>query len=288
VLERFVESFAIVQNLSQAKTETQVFEEYLLWRWNKHDPSLGFPPTGKGAVAKMRLVLMAQGDSAQLLESVNGLGNDDKAVLFQEMAVTGCKEQSYAREPIAESGGKGPAILVYYGPALLQKAGKKDPKSCLQILAEVYRQARFLWPLTSEHADMTVTVRIDALKELDVERMRSPPAGYSFVLVRNSSVDAVVQMLAVADLKALEPEAAVALSFIPQTKQIQTKKQISKLASARISRFAPAVGRFLSRRPSLTGLSGCLRTLSSGPNSKIGKSRAKQALMADLEAYGTT
>merc|ERR1719162_2933881 len=106
----------------------------------------------------MRLILMGQGDSKQIIEAVGQLASEDKAVLFQEMAITGCRGQSYAHEPLVESGssGKGPAILVYYGPALLQKAGKKDPKACLMVLAEVYRQARTMWPLTAEDADLTV------------------------------------------------------------------------------------------------------------------------------------
>jgi len=219
-LMRFIDSFAIVQNLSPAKTETQVFEEYLQWRWEGHEPVLGPVPTGHGAVAKMRLILMAQGDSKCFVQSADGLSTDDAAVLFQEMALTGCKDQSYACERLvdADARGKGPAVLVYYGPALLQKAGKKDPKGCLMILAEVYRQARAMWPLVPEDADLTVTVRIDAMKELDVAALRQPDPGYSFVIVRNSPIDAAVRLLAASDLKDCGTDQAQVLNFNPVKK----------------------------------------------------------------------
>merc|ERR1719498_779849 len=42
VLVRFIESFSIVQNLSPTKTETNVLEEYIKWRWTQ-DPNLGPP-----------------------------------------------------------------------------------------------------------------------------------------------------------------------------------------------------------------------------------------------------
>merc|ERR1712050_236109 len=67
VLGNFVDSFPVVWTLGEAKTETQVLEDYLIWRWEKHEPSLGPPPTGKGSIAKMRLTLMAQADSQELL-----------------------------------------------------------------------------------------------------------------------------------------------------------------------------------------------------------------------------
>lgn len=59
---------------------------------------------------------------------------------------------------------RGPAFLVYYGPAFLQKAGLLDPFGAMQVLAELLRVARTMWPLKTSLSGVTVTVRIDALK----------------------------------------------------------------------------------------------------------------------------
>ena len=45
----------------------QVLEEYLKWRWGTMPSNLGACPSGAGSVAAMRLVLMAQGDSNDIL-----------------------------------------------------------------------------------------------------------------------------------------------------------------------------------------------------------------------------
>merc|ERR1712060_855853 len=116
---------------------------------------------------------MAQGDSIEVLTQFDKLGLDDQLVLSEELAITGCRGQSYERETLEDSNcfGKGPAILVYYAPALMQRSGKTDPKGAMAVLAAVFRQARELWPLCEEDADKSVTVRIDNLKELDVTSM---------------------------------------------------------------------------------------------------------------------
>merc|ERR1712190_303976 len=129
VLQRFVESFSIVQLLGHERNETQVFEEYLIARWSRHDPSLGPAPSGEGAVAMMRLILMAQGDSQEIISQFKALPDDDRKVLSQEMAISGCKSQYYEQDVVKDSSinNHGPALLIYYSPALLQKSGKKDP-----------------------------------------------------------------------------------------------------------------------------------------------------------------
>lgn len=58
----------------------------------------------------------------------------------------------------------GPAFLPMYAPALLQYNGG-DLAGALQVLAEILRQARVLWPLDADAADDTVLVMLDALKE---------------------------------------------------------------------------------------------------------------------------
>jgi len=141
VLARFMKSFSVVQTLSTTKTETAVLEDYLIESWQQHEPSLGMAPEGEGSIAKMRIVLMAQGDSASILASFEALPAEDKNVLCEEMAVTGCKNQQYRCDASA-SGREGPSLLIYYAPALMQKVGAVDAGGALEVLAEVYRQAR--------------------------------------------------------------------------------------------------------------------------------------------------
>ena len=44
----------------------------------------------------------------------------------------GCPGQSYSCDDSREV--RGPAILVYYAPALMQKAGRKNPYGALRLL----------------------------------------------------------------------------------------------------------------------------------------------------------
>lgn len=89
------------------------------------------------------------------------LGSDAREVLACEMALTGCAEQSYSM--CAVTGG--PAFLVYYGPAFLRQ-GEGDVFRALHMLAEVYRKARDMFPLSDEpdEAGSWVTIRIDEFK----------------------------------------------------------------------------------------------------------------------------
>jgi len=95
VLKQFLDSLSIVQTLGTDQSETDVYEKYLAWRWGCHSPKLGPVPTGEGAVALMRLVIMAQGDSQEVIDRFHQLPAEDKTVLAQELAITGCKGQRY-------------------------------------------------------------------------------------------------------------------------------------------------------------------------------------------------
>lgn len=193
VLTSFLNSFSFVNQLSD-KLETEVLEEYLLWRWESTEAArCGPAPAGPGSVARLRLVVMAQGDSPEILNAYQGLPARDADVLNTELALTGCQDQQFQREGNQWNAG-GPAILVYYGPALLQKAGATDPAGALAVLAEIFRQARFLFPLQAERAGETIIVRIDALKELQVSAIHQKglPPGEVWVLQKSSSRDAQV------------------------------------------------------------------------------------------------
>jgi hypothetical protein len=215
VLGNFIDSFSVVWTLGSDKTETQVLEDYLLWRWNKHEPGLGAPPTGPGAIAQMRLVLMAQGDSHEVLRQFALLPDEDRQVLSEEMAMTGVMDQVFEREENTLRKGQGPAILVYYSPALMQNSGRVDPRSALMVLAEVFRQARELWPLTStpKEANRTIIVQIAALKDLQIPAMFQPTEGHCFVLHKKSGQDGMVKLIPAASLRKLDWSANQILTF---------------------------------------------------------------------------
>ena len=62
VLESFITSFPVIHRLAH-QTETEVFEEYLMQRWEDLRDCLGELPSGKDrhqAIALTRLVVQAQ------------------------------------------------------------------------------------------------------------------------------------------------------------------------------------------------------------------------------------
>jgi len=191
VLNQFLLSFSIVQNISvPGATEARVYEDYLQWRWDSHRPALGPAPTGRGSIAKMRLVVMAQGDSEAVVRAFDALPEEDREVLSTEMSTVDIWKQGWSREK-SEYGG--PAILVYYAPALMQKAGKQDPRGALLVLADVFRQARSLWPRSEACGSWWVSVRVDQLKELTVREIRESNPSKAWALARLTSREGAVQ-----------------------------------------------------------------------------------------------
>lgn len=88
----------------------------------------------------------------------------------------------------------GPAFLVYYSPAFLRSAARTNALSGLQMLAEIYRQARSLWASSAALAGQSVTVRIDQIKELPPETIMDAHAwGDAWVLVKQNSLEGVVK-----------------------------------------------------------------------------------------------
>lgn len=224
ILKQFVESFSFVESLSAQATETMIVEEYLIRRWRKEWGDL---PEGPYSVARLRIACMAQQDGDEILNQFDGLPVDDKRVLGHEMALTGCKGQQYHRDNLHDSPyyKKGPAFLVYYAPALLQKAGKKDPRGALIVLAEVFRKARLLWPLSAKDADLSVTVRIDGLKELDVDKIVQPEQDIRFVLVKTSGIEAMVQMKRIEEFKTVDWKTHQVLSFQVATARVTQRER---------------------------------------------------------------
>jgi len=197
VLNSFLRSFEFVQKIATS-TETEVMEEYLKVRWVEHVPSVGPLPTGDCAVAQMRLLCMGQMNAGLVLKDFSQLLEEDREVLCTEMSRTGCLGQSYSpsivpREVVEEP--KGPAFLVYYGPAFLQNLGNDRALHKLSVLAEVYRCARELWPASMAKVASNIIIRIDTIKALSISEMHQATLnGDLWVLVKHNESEAFIEL----------------------------------------------------------------------------------------------
>mmetsp|Transcript_16919 Transcript_16919/g.31578 ORF Transcript_16919/g.31578 Transcript_16919/m.31578 type:complete len:971 (-) Transcript_16919:71-2983(-) len=196
VLNSFLRSFEFVQKISD-HTETEVMEEYLQMRWSEGDAKIGPMPKGDSAIAKMRLLCMAQMNARPILKAYDQLPDEDKEVLSVEMARTGCIGQTFGSHicPIAaHTNPVGPALLIYYGPAFLQNLGNDDAVRRLSILAEVYRCARELWPASVAQVGSSVTVRVDTIKALRISELQTTmKSGDVWLLVRHNDSEAFIE-----------------------------------------------------------------------------------------------
>lgn len=201
VLKHFLKSFDVVRLLVE-KDETTIYEEYLRMRWAAQEPKL--PPLGDAdgaeAVAKCRLLCMAK--STAILEAFARLPDTERSFLGNEFARTGRKGQAYklccGASGNHEQTSVGPALMAYYGPALLSKGtsmgSPADADAALWMLIEVYRAGRELFPASTEQVDETATLRIDVLKERSKDEVRSTMAdGEVWVLMRQSRLEATVE-----------------------------------------------------------------------------------------------
>jgi hypothetical protein len=192
VLHSFISSFSLVGTLVDS-SETAVYEKFLLQCWTGSQKELGAPPRGKHAIALMRLVVQVQHLPLQhrLLDAFSKLGKDDVEVLCREMSLTGCKGQDYESHPTVQGG---PVFLVYYSPAFLRVATRSDALAGLRMLAEVYRQARTLWPFDSDKHTEHVTIRIDQIKEHTPQHvMEGHLWGEGWLLVKHNDREAIVE-----------------------------------------------------------------------------------------------
>jgi len=221
LLQMFLDSFSIVGTLSEDTTETQVFEKYIRWRWSSHEPSLGIVPVGAGSVALMRLVVMAQGDSRKIVKAFSQLSEEDREVLSTEMAITGLPGQQYSGESLGLS--VGPAILVYYAPALMQKAGKQNPAAAMKVLAEVFRQTRQMWPIQEAESMCYVIVRIETLKEKDINALLKFDSSSMWVIQRASDHDGAVKQIPISSLGTVNWRLTVVLNFAGKSTSVTLK-----------------------------------------------------------------
>eukprot|EP00930_Biecheleria_cincta_P086302 TRINITY_DN7560_c0_g1_i1.p1 TRINITY_DN7560_c0_g1~~TRINITY_DN7560_c0_g1_i1.p1 ORF type:complete len:874 (-),score=118.32 TRINITY_DN7560_c0_g1_i1:166-2787(-) len=166
VLMAFLESFSFVDKLATC-SEVEVMEEYLVSRWSAQGPPLTVVPVGC-EVAAMRLSLMAQGFEREIVSAFVQLPSCYQVLLARELSITGCMQRyRIASLDVNSSPPTGPAILVYYAPAMVQKATARHCKAALVVLAQIFGAARLLFPLDTQRVEETVIIRIDALKVLD-------------------------------------------------------------------------------------------------------------------------
>lgn len=128
---------------------------------------------------------------------------EDQKTLAFEMALTGHTGECYSATP--RFGGLGPAFLVYYGPALLRQAATGElPTVGLRCLAEVYRAARELWPLSSGDASKCVTLRVDRLKAVETAKIvQMYEAGQVWFLKRASDKEGVIELMSLHELPSM-------------------------------------------------------------------------------------
>eukprot|EP00444_Apocalathium_aciculiferum_P036559 CAMPEP_0183492666 /NCGR_PEP_ID=MMETSP0370-20130417/183061_1 /TAXON_ID=268820 /ORGANISM="Peridinium aciculiferum, Strain PAER-2" /LENGTH=344 /DNA_ID=CAMNT_0025686007 /DNA_START=30 /DNA_END=1065 /DNA_ORIENTATION=+ len=175
--------------------KSAVVEQYLKARWRVLAPETPVLQDAS-AIASMRIAIMSQSDLS-VVDLFRSLPAMDRQTLSVEMARTGCPNQRYSTTP---SIGGGPAFLIYYGPALLQK--NVDSPRCfraaLRTLAEVMRVARVMWPLSKgpEAEGSVVTILVAELKTQTIDIVlgiaRSEEEG-RWVLVRHNDREGAVE-----------------------------------------------------------------------------------------------
>jgi len=128
---------------------------------------------------------------------------EDQKTLAFEMALTGRAGECYSATP--RFGELGPAFLVYYGPALLRQSATGElPTVGLRCLAEVYRAARELWPLSSGDATKCVTLRVDRLKAVETAKIvQMYEAGQVWFLKRASDKEGVIELISLHELPSM-------------------------------------------------------------------------------------
>jgi len=224
VLSSFMWSIPYLRRL-QTHNETEVVEMYLAARWNVLAPSISMPsPVEEGNIACVRLAVMAQSD-LRVVDAFKALEDEHRGCLATELARTGCRGQRFAgADPV---NGGGPALLVYYGPALLQKhRGGSFEELCTALcaFAQVLQAARRLWPLKEEEEGTTVTIQIGVLKAATLEDIVTAPAGDKrqvWVLRQHNLLEGSVELVRASGLQELHDDGASfhVLDFGKATKQ---------------------------------------------------------------------
>lgn len=201
VLASFLWSIPFLTHLA-VKGEIDVMEEYLEGRWRSAFPDKPVP-SDSYAIARMRLMVMAQGDLT-IVDLFNALPPMESLFLAEELQRTAIKGQFYK----CDASRGGPAILIYYGPALLQRNVKSRPDlaKALNILIRVLKAVRQLWQLRLELEGTYVTIQIGELKALDIDEVVGCPASDTrrvWVVQRLNDLEGVVSLKPASELNGL-------------------------------------------------------------------------------------
>eukprot|EP00448_Togula_jolla_P037448 CAMPEP_0170623866 /NCGR_PEP_ID=MMETSP0224-20130122/29929_1 /TAXON_ID=285029 /ORGANISM="Togula jolla, Strain CCCM 725" /LENGTH=404 /DNA_ID=CAMNT_0010950353 /DNA_START=38 /DNA_END=1249 /DNA_ORIENTATION=- len=203
VLTAFLWSMPYMSKL-KAMSETDLVEQYLEAQWKFHLPDTEIPSDAR-AIALMRIMLMAQAqNNLELIEAFDDLPGADQQCLITELSRTGCMGQTFKRHVVAG----GPAFLVYYSPALLQRNNKSkhDLTTALHTLCVVLRGARAVWPMSLKAQGSTVIIMIEALKSNDISFVVGNPASEArsvWVLLRDNNHEGTVCLCTATELNAL-------------------------------------------------------------------------------------
>ena len=183
------------------------FEEFLVRTWEEARNGLGPLPRGASAIAKMRLITQVQHLPLQqrTIAAFSELPPADQEVLGFEMGLTGCRDQNYAIHTQVQGG---PVFLVYYSPAFMRSATSKDASGGLRMLAEIYRQARVLWPFHPKKSSEHVTIRIEQIHMHlpdDIADGYLSGGGEAWLLVKKNAREAIVEQHPIYSLTSAMP-----------------------------------------------------------------------------------
>eukprot|EP00929_Paragymnodinium_shiwhaense_P006962 TRINITY_DN110917_c0_g1_i1.p1 TRINITY_DN110917_c0_g1~~TRINITY_DN110917_c0_g1_i1.p1 ORF type:complete len:1359 (-),score=274.04 TRINITY_DN110917_c0_g1_i1:169-4245(-) len=203
VLASFLWSMPFLSKLAEV-SETALVEEYLEARWKALLPEQSVPDD-LTAIAVMRLVIMTQGEDAlMVVEAFRQLSASDQNCLSTELSRTGCSGQAFRRHNVCG----GPAFLLYYGPALMQRnnRSKESLVKALRAFCVVLRGARALWPMSLKSQNKTVIIQIGELKVQGIEEVIQNPGGDSscvWIMLRNNDQEGCVTSCKLGELNGL-------------------------------------------------------------------------------------
>lgn len=246
IMREFIWSIPYLRHLED-KRETIVVEAYLKARWAAMFQAAPIP-SGPSSIAQLRLAVMAQQGASKAVSGFhNFLSPPAQETLSVEMARTAVIGQVHRNAPKESLGG--PAFLVYYGPALLQRCqdDQKHMELALCCLTAVYRAARRLYPVRPEAQGEAVTVEITQLKSESIEQVFSCKNGAKrsiWTVVRKNDKEAVCKAMSAAELNASCVDGTVFCFLDFDAILEESKEAAAARAEERATRSEPTTGSF--------------------------------------------
>jgi len=272
VLRAFLDSFPYVWKLG-SQSPVQVYMDYLCWRWKSLELDRDLANFGESAVALARLCIGVQTPklAQQILEQFMCLDDAAHDILTKELGKTGMEEPYPWGAP---SSTEGPCFLCYYGPALLVQHCESGMRpNALEIMAEVYRAGRVLFPASQGELTDCVTLEVAAIKEAQTRELRAAGSrGQVYALVKTTENTATVKCTSVVDLMKLarsgEPVEVLELWSTEEefgarySKALTSHSGTQRSRKSLVSRPSQSMGRTLSKnkRGSIMGSSSSINT----------------------------